>query len=208
MIKAIITDFGSVLYKTKWKKIDKEIFKKHKIHILIEDKRYGELIKIYRESDLGKENFGKFFLKLKPSLKNIKELIESYKKLYSKHKILNEKLLEFLFSLKEKKIRLFGFSDIKKEHFEANKKFGIYKGFEKIFSSFEFGVFKSNKKAFEILKEKLKEYKLKPEECLFIDDNLENIKRAKEFRFKTILYNEFPKIRRIKKKILEEINKT
>ncbi|MAG10708.1 hypothetical protein CMI44_00125 [Candidatus Pacearchaeota archaeon] len=78
---------------------------------------------------------------------------------------------------------------------------GIYGGFEEIFASFKFGCLKSDPRAFELLTEKLKEYGLNPEECLFIDDRLKNIERAKEKGYNTIHYQNFPGVEEIKKEL-------
>ena len=203
MIKAIVLDFGGVIYKTKWKEVNDFFFKKNGFDILVGNSNNKELIQIYNESDIGKEDFKRFFLVSNPNISDINKVVEDYKEGYAKFKILNEKLLKIIQDIKTKGIKLFGFSDIKKEHFEANKESGIYNGFEKIFTSFEFGCLKSNEKAFELLIKELKSYELNPEECLFIDDNIENVKRAEEKGFNVIHYDDFPRIKRIKKKLKE-----
>ncbi|MEM4182156.1 MAG: hypothetical protein QXX68_03360 [Candidatus Pacearchaeota archaeon] len=75
MIKAIIFDFGSVIYKTEWEKMNQFFVEKHGFEIFLEEKENEEskeeLIKIYKDSDVGKKDFRKFSLKLKPELKNI-----------------------------------------------------------------------------------------------------------------------------------------
>ena len=52
MIKAIIFDFGSVLFKTQWEGINKDFLEKFGFSILIEDNK--EYIEIYRNSETGK----------------------------------------------------------------------------------------------------------------------------------------------------------
>jgi len=206
MIKAIILDFGSVIYKTKWGKMNEYFSEKNGFSILIGNSEDPELIRIYSESDVGKEDFKKFFLRLKPDLQDVESAVKDYKKGYSKFKVLNQELLDIIKELKEKGIRLFGFSDIKKEHYDANQESGIYDGFEYIFASFKFGCLKSDPKAFELLTERLKEYELNPEECLFIDDHLENIERAREKGYKVIYYENFPEVDKLKQE-LDEIFK-
>jgi len=201
LIKAIILDFGSVIYKTKWKDMNNFFFEKNGFNILVGGSKDQELIRIYTESDIGKEDFKKFFLRIKPDLKDIKKVIKDYKEGYSKFKVINQELLEVIKELKEKGIRLFGFTDIKKEHYYSNIESGIYEGFEEIFASFKFKCLKSDPRAFELLTEKLKEYSLNPEECLFIDDHLENIERAKEKGYNTMHYQNFPEVEKIKKEL-------
>jgi len=201
MIKAIILDFGSVIYKTKWKDMNNFFFEKNGFNILVGGSKDQELIRIYKESDIGKEDFKKFFLRIKPDLEDIEKVIKDYKEGYSKFKVINQELLTLIRELKKKGIRLFGFTDTKREHYESNMESGIYKGFEEIFASFKFGCLKSDPRAFELLTKKLKEYGLNPKECLFIDDHLENIKRAKEKGYNTTHYQDFPETEGIKEEL-------
>jgi len=201
MIKVIILDFGSVIYKTKWEKINEFFYQKNGFNILFGKSEDAELIRIYSESDVGKEDFKKFFLRLKPDLQDVDAAIKDYKEGYSKFKEINQELLDTIKELKEKGIILFGFTDAKKEHYDANMEIGIYDGFEEIFTSFNFKCLKSDAKAFELLTKRINEYGLNPEECLFIDDNLENVKRAKEKGYKIIHYQNFPEVEEIKKEL-------
>src|SRR3989344_8032582 len=134
MIKAIIFDFGRVIYKTDWESLNKEFEKKFKVSIRLTDKSDEEHLRIYRESDIGKEDFKLFFHR--PGLSNTNEALAYYKKLYFKHKILNKELIQIIKKLK-KNYLLFGFTDIKKHHCESNLEGGLYKDFKKVFTSFE-----------------------------------------------------------------------
>ncbi len=104
MIKAIIFDFGSVIYKTDWKKLNKHFLKKFGFDILFENKNDDELVRIYKMSDIGKEDYRKFFLRINPELEDIGEVISHYKKIYFKSKILNKELMDFIMKLKKKYI--------------------------------------------------------------------------------------------------------
>ena len=167
MIKAIILDFGNVIYKTEWNKMNEFFFNKNRFNLLFGDSNDEELIKIYKDSDIGNKDFKKFFLKIKPDLKDIEKIVRDYKESYSKFKVLNKELLEMVRKLKERGVRLFGFTDTKKEHYDANIESGIYDGFEKIFTSFKFRCLKSDKKAFDLLTKELEKLGLFPKECLF-----------------------------------------
>jgi putative hydrolase of the HAD superfamily len=204
MIKAIIVDFGNVIYKTKWGNLNKFFFDKNGFNILVGNSKDEELIRIYNDSDVGKEDFKKFFFRINPNISNINRIVKDYKEGYTKFKVVNTELVNLLKDLKNKGIRLFGFTDIKKEHYDSNVESGMYDDFEKVFTSFEFGCLKSDKKAFDMLTNELKNLHLNPSECLFIDDNLENIGRAKEKNFQTIHYPDFPDINNLK----EELSKT
>ena len=189
MIKAIIFDFGSVIYKTDWESIIKEFKEKFNVSIHLADGADEELLRIYRESDIGKEDFKRFFHR--PGLSDTTEALTYYKKLYFKHKILNKEMIQIIKKLK-KKYLLFGFTDIKRDHYESNLEGGLYKDFKKIFTSFELGMLKADGIAFDIISKELSNYNLKTEECLFIDDHFPNIENARKRGFKTIHYADFP----------------
>ncbi len=207
MIKALIFDFGGVIYKTKWKELNDFFLKKNGFSIALQEGD-KELIKIYNNSDIGKEDFRNFFFKIKPDISDIDRILKDYKKGYARFKILNHELLKIIENLKKKGFMLFGFTDIKKEHYEANLEAGIYDSFIEIFASYKFGCLKSEKEAFEKLITELKRYNLAPQECVFIDDHIPNIRNADSFGFKTIHYAEFPSVELLKKKLNEILSKS
>ena len=90
--------------------------------------------------------------------------------------------------LKEKGYKLGLLSDHSKEWIDyCSDKFDYHKLFHSTQYSFEVGCCKTDKKTFEILLEKLVE---KPETCLFIDDNENNIKVAKSIGLNTIQFKD------------------
>ena len=201
MIKAIIFDFGSVIYRTNWEGINRDFIEKFGFEIWLKNKNDKELVRIYEDSNIGKKDLGDFFLKLKPELKgDLDRIIHFYKNSYAKHRIVNEKIMKIIGQLKEGHT-LIGFTDVKKEHYEVNQSQGIYKDFKKIFTSFEFGMLKAQREAFERLELELKILNIKPYECIFIDDQEKNVQNAKELGFKTIHYPDFPETKKLLKKL-------
>jgi len=200
MIKAIIFDFGSVVYRTDWKKVNEFFKERNGFGILIQDTKDEEIIRIYKESDVGKEDLKKIFLRMGPKDLDMNKILKDYKEAFIKFKILNTEMVKIINELKDK-YTLFGFTDVKKEHFEANKDAGIYDGFKKIFTSFSLMMLKANKNAFEFVVNDLKNYDIKPSECIFIDDHLPNIENARHFGFKTIHYTDFPNVSGFEKEI-------
>jgi len=86
--------------------------------------------------------------------------------------------------LKEKGYALYALSNFSAETFPLTKKrFDVFNLFDGIVLS---GEEKINKPDPEIYRRLLTRYGLKAEECLFIDDNLENIKAAQKLGFQTI----------------------
>lgn len=67
------------------------------------------------------------------------------------------------------------------------EKFKIYNDFDYIFNSSKIGFLKPNPKIFQYV---LDELEAEPKECLFVDDNQENIKTAKDLGFHTILFKD------------------
>jgi|SRR3989338_2727411 len=80
--------------------------------------------------------------------------------------------------LKEKRIKLFILSNNFAERANYyNKEFGeLFKLFDGIYFSFQMGFVKPNTRAFENI---LSKNKLRPEECLYFDDSIENVEAAK-----------------------------
>lgn len=69
-------------------------------------------------------------------------------------------------------------------HAEFNREQGGYEHFDKVFLSYEMGVRKPDKRAYETV---LWEMNLKAEDCIFIDDLEENLIPARVLGMKTIL---------------------
>ena len=91
---------------------------------------------------------------------------------------------EIIESLKKKGFKLGLLSDHSKEWIEhCSKEFDYHKLFDSTQYSFEVGVCKTNKRAFELFLDKLGE---EAGNCLFIDDNINNINVAKGMGFHTI----------------------
>lgn len=204
MVRAIIFDFGSVIYKTDWESFNNEFKEKFHVSMRLTENTDDELLRIHRASDLGKEDFKKFFHRL--GITDAATALQEYKRLYQKYKILNQGLIRIIKQLK-KRYLLFGFTDVKRDHYDANHEMGLYEDFKHIFTSFTFGVLKADATAFEKVKKELQKYQLEPQECLFIDDHLPNIENARQQGFKTIHYADFPSIGRLQNELEKTLGK-
>ncbi|MEK6810981.1 MAG: HAD-IA family hydrolase [Nanoarchaeota archaeon] len=162
-------------------------------------------IDLYKLGNIGKAKIDNFIKELNPKVDITKEMVDFYKKMYIKHKIINNELLKLVKELKKKYI-LFAFTDIKKEHYESNLEFGIYNDFKEVYTSFKFNMLKSRDGAFDKLKEELLKYSLLPKECVFIDDHLPNIEQAKKSGFHTIHYEGFPNIENFEKDLIKKLS--
>ena len=67
----------------------------------------------------------------------------------------------------------------------CENRFGYHKFFDSVEYSFEAGISKPDKRAYQRI---LKKLKAKPEECLFIDDQPKNLPPAESLGIKTILF--------------------
>ncbi|UCE93780.1 MAG: HAD family phosphatase [Flavobacteriaceae bacterium] len=85
------------------------------------------------------------------------------------------------------KVKLYALTNWSSETFPiAKRKYSCLKQFEGIVVSGEEKTRKPFNKIYEIT---LDRFNLKPENCLFIDDSIDNIRKAKEMNFNTIHFN-------------------
>lgn len=201
MIKTIIFDMGDVLIKNKWEKISEKIEKKYGVSTLIHSRGSEEAIREYKKAHAGKSSLDKVFELMGADKRLIPEIIRDYKEEYRKSKIVNKRLLKLVKELK-KDYPVVCLTDTIQSHYEVNKKIGIFKEFERVFASHLQGTTKESSASF---KKILKELKNKPEQVLFIDDSEDNIKNAKLLGINCILYKDFPKIKKLKKEILNKL---
>ncbi len=187
MIKAIIFDLGSVVFKEDWIGLNKEFFEKFGISTLIRTK-YGKRIqKIYDDALVGNKKMRDVFKEIcaqENKNYNINELCSFYKEAYKRNKILNHEVIRLIKKLR-KRVKVVCYTDTNDLHFKAHEEQGILKLFDKKFASHQIGKRKSNPSAF---KKILRKLKLKPQEVLFIDNNQKNIDSAKSLGINTILF--------------------
>ena len=195
MFKIIIFDLGNVLFKENWERLNKSFLKKFNISTLIRS-RYGEKIqKIYDKALIGKKEMRDVFEKIckeKGLNHNIKKLCYFYKEEYKKNKVLDQKMIQLIKTLK-KKYKVVCFTDTNDLHFEAHKEQGILDLFDEKFASHLIGIRKADNKSFELV---LKKLGVSPNEVLFIDDNPKNISSANSIGIKTILFRNFDDLKR------------
>jgi len=74
----------------------------------------------------------------------------------------------------------------------CEKKYGYHRLFDSILYSFEGTAVKPDRKAYELILNKLK---VKPSECVFIDDNIKNATAAERLGIKTVQFKNHVKLR-------------
>jgi putative hydrolase of the HAD superfamily len=170
MIKAILFDMVGVL-----------IFKKENYSAKTQDEINAENIeKLFNHLD---DN--KLILNIKQNLELNNIEIEQAARLIPEKYEKFEKLWKLLPELK-KKYKLVVINNgnaIAKKYWDEKFNFGI---FDIFINSAEEGIKKPNPKIFLLACEKIN---VKPEECLFMDDSLENNEAAKNLGMKTIWWN-------------------
>ena len=105
------------------------------------------------------------------------ELIEKFWYIYNDYSFINDNVIDIIKELKEKDYKIYLLSNINSHtynHIKDNKLFNLVDGY--VFSYIEHQV----KPYVGIYNTLLERYKLIPQECLFIDDNIKNIKTANE----------------------------
>lgn len=191
MIKAIVLDLGGVILKHK-----------HLVgHIIsqmfhIPQSKGDEIWKRYKNKLFSGEISAEQFLEeIKSELKNNssnKELLKIWQTLYKSHAKVDRQILNFVQQLK-RSYKVYLLTDTISVHDNYNKTRSIYNKFNRVFKSFEEGTSKIQGK--QIFLKVLKEVKIKPEECVYIDDLEEYIKVARDLGIKGIVFNSLPKLK-------------
>jgi putative hydrolase of the HAD superfamily len=191
-IKAIIFDFNGVFNENHELKIIFKASKKIKANLLLSILSYGFWHFFAQKGTISAFDLWKkvFFTAKQFREKEFKELVEK--------EFLNlgvrKEMFELLNKIKEKKIivaLLSNSNDLQSKAFRENN---FFKDFDKVFLSNEIKKIKPFPSAF---KHALKELNISAKECLFVDDQIQNILVAKLLGFKTIWFNSLNKIKKI-----------
>ncbi len=175
MIKTIIFDFGEVFIDLDIEGFTQNAFRHFKIDSFSEEMLAFN--SFYEQGLISTDEFLEFYTENFPKL-SIDELIDIWNSIlkdFPKHR------LEFLTQLKEaSKYKLILLSNTNELHIDWIKKHvSFYDTFKNCFDAFylshEIHLRKPNKDIFELI---LNEHNLNAKECLFIDDNKDNIKTA------------------------------
>lgn len=198
MIKNIILDIGGILADDGAKKYQNERYK-DKLNLPFDEIRY-----------IGKIAFGSTFNQcllgnetIKNHISNIVNDNPKYKdeliymlepKLYSETYPIIEETLKYIYLLKDKGYKIYFLSNITLESYEYMKH--ILDDFDGGVYSYQEHFIKPNK---EIYKRIIDKYNLEKEECVFFDDNIENVKSANEFGLKSFVFKNISDIEEVLK---------
>jgi putative hydrolase of the HAD superfamily len=180
MVKAIILDFGGVLAtRGCWPALAEKFSAKFGIdEQSILNHLYGPEKPLLR----GKQSTVEFW---EQNLRGLGILFDEFEKSFVHWYELNQDVLKLAKELK-KKFKVFVFSDNFDAATPSIRADPEMKIFDKMFFSNEMHKIKQDAGAFEEVLEKIK---IKPEDCVFVDDNKENFSRAKELGIKCVLFN-------------------
>ena len=197
MIKAIIFDLGGVVVN-----IDKVLASWIKIFKVKDKKKFWqeinhEMAPLCRaeisEMQFWKnvaERFGTDYKKIPKNLLT-KDFRESIR--------LNSKLLELISKLR-KKYKIAVISNIIQQHSEINKDLGLYENFHQLVLSYEVKMTKDSKEIFALATRRLK---VKPQECIFIDDIEKFVNVAKSYGMNVILFKDNRQLKKDLEKLLK-----
>lgn len=102
------------------------------------------------------------------------------------HSIKNDnRVLKLVRTLKKRGYVLVLLTNTVEPHAEVARRIGRYKDFDYVFMSHEVGLRKPHRKLFSLV---CKRIKLRPRECLFIDDKPEHVSTARNFGFIAISF--------------------
>jgi FMN phosphatase YigB (HAD superfamily) len=195
MIKAIAFDCGNVILSNSW---DDPVFEKFCKEIGINYRKGSEIF--YKHYD-GRLKFGKgseydFFRELLKNSGNKKLKIKDIKKLYYR-KIHAKKAFSIVKKL-YKKYPLYTLNDEAREWMNYRiRKFKLKKYFRAFITSAFVGCAKPDKKIYRIM---LKKVRCKPNEVIFIDNDLQLVKAARRLGINGIIF-------RNKKQLISDLKK-
>lgn len=181
MIKNIIFDLGNVILKGTPSVILENLKLEDELYNDVKENFFNDWLKL----DLGLISVDDFFYQC-----NFKSIISNELKErlinYYKYRPFNDDVLNVLYDLKNKKYNIYLLSNNNKETANYLRTLDFYQYIDGDVYSCDYNIVKPNIEIYKIL---LNKYNLIPQECIFIDDDQNNIEIATKLGFNTIKYN-------------------
>lgn len=147
----------------------------------------------WNQIDLGAISLEEMIIETQKSNPELKKELREFFKIYSEFTLIDKEVEEFLIDLKTRNYKIFILSNYGREFFEElEKKAEFFSYVDGRIISYEVNARKPDLKIYDLL---IKRYHIKPEESIFIDDNRENIKAAKQMKFYTILFRSLDQVK-------------
>ncbi len=196
MIKAIIFDAGGVLFKNKGEVVYTTLAKK----LGIDKSEFDEAsMKYFFDAQKGLISTKNMISNMARDL-NLDEtmLLKRWQETYAEVMILNEEALRLIDSLKKNGYVTALMTNTIELYSTINKSRNNFSKFYPIVMSWEVGARKPEEKIYKIMLDKLK---LKPEECVFLDDREQNVISATNMGLKVILVKRITQLKKDLKKL-------
>ncbi len=199
MIKAVIFDIGGVTIKDPMAYIYRAVEREFKVSS-------AKVVKFY-DNELGslvstnKISTKEFWTRLAKELNIVDAtaLENVWMDTLKKYGVLDQGVIKLIKSLKQKGYKVSTISNTFKPPEKFHIKFGHYKFFDHVFLS---NRLKMRKPEAMIYRYAIKKLNVKPSECVFIDDRLENVQGARRVGMKAILFKDAVRLERDLKRYL------
>lgn len=183
MIKAVLFDFGGVIYQHPKKVIPKVLSLIYNLPIETTINEYEKYKNDYFTGKLATEKLITSLSSAFRSNKSVDEVKRLWLKYYGQLAQANNEVLDLIKKLKTN-YKIYLFSDTTEMSNLHNSQTGIYDFFDGLFFSYQTGFKKPDIRAYKNI---LQKTGFKASECLLIEDSEENLKPAKKMGMKTIL---------------------
>lgn len=180
IIKNIVFDLGGVILKDKPNSVLEKLE--------IDNNIYYELNRFFdnwEKLDLGEETLEEKFKQCNFS-KNIKDKYKDFLLNYYKYRDIDIRLIDCINRLKSNGYNIYILSDNNKECFEHYKNQSDFKNIDGWILSCDYHTSKKDGKLFDIL---IDSFGLNPNECYYIDNNINNIEEANKHGINGYLFN-------------------
>lgn len=192
LIKAIIFDYYGVMCPRIAPMIARETAKQFDAPYKSVEPITDELLDSMDDNGI---SFYEYWRLLKRKLKKEDARLSGHRKIWKECTLkleINPKMMSLIEKLKEIGYRVPVLTNVSRKMADYNKMKGRYKLFKPVFLSYEIGLKKPSPKIF---LHALKKLKLKPDECVFIDDKENYLKGAGAVGIKTIFFKNFPQLK-------------
>lgn len=197
MIKAVIFDVGGVLLQEVASKIYKALTKNVGRN-LQETRTIGR--KLVHKFEVGSISEDKFWKDLAEKLGSNKNYVKKiWLGTFKKNLCVRKSVIKLAADLKRHGYKVAILSNAIKLHYDHIHRKNVYQLFSPVVLSFEVGMKKPRKNIYRLVAKKMR---LKPEECIFIDDKEKNVKAAEEVGMHGIVFKNVAQLKDDLKKVL------
>ncbi|MBI4176534.1 MAG: HAD family phosphatase [Candidatus Aenigmarchaeota archaeon] len=195
-IRAIIFDIGGVVVRTDWNKFFRKYVKQSRIP---SSRLQRELIENpeWRECYKGKLAEADIWKRLERDSGIGSAIIRQVRTMWKNVFEIDPEVMKIVEALK-KHYEVFALTNVGSDSAKFIGDMGVYKAFDDVVLSFEVGMVKPEQEIYHHL---LREFKLEPDECVFIDNLEQNLPPAAELGIKTIKFDSVQQVKRALKKL-------